>query len=552
MAKLAAEHGIPFLAFRAVSDGGGDPLVASAIIGFPVQFLIYQQLAADNAADVAIEFLDRWSPAQLSVSPAQAVVRFGKQQQFTAPRSRVRRAPASCGACRSPAAARSTRTASTPRRSSRPLIRTVHVVATSAADGSVAGRRDGEPARERRHTETPRARPSSDTVRRVSLSETSALALSRPTAPSLRGVERLRPTGLPQLLRARARAGRRGRRARGGPRRARSSRASARAARREAAQRRAVRIAVRALGRLKGPFAKLGQFGAVRLDVLPAEVTDELKTLRDRVPPLPFERIRAVVESELGAPLERAFAAFDREPLGAASIAQAHRARAAERRAGRGEGAVPVARGVARDRSADRALAGAAGAARAARAAAPTRCSASSATGVREELDFEREARVAAEIAANLAGDASVLVPEVIASHSTRRVLTMRHHPAVAIDDRAGLARLGVAPRAVLAILARAYCAQVFDDGLFHADPHPGNLFVVDEPGAAERPRLLVRRLRPVAPARSRAAPRAAARHPRAAPADLPAFLDGMERLGAIAPGIARTSRARSARCSSA
>src|SRR5206468_6403236 len=92
------------------------------------------------------------------------------------------------------------------------------------------------------------------------------------------------------------------------------------------AQRRAVRIAVRALGRLKGPFAKLGQFGAVRLDVLPAELTEELKVLRNRVPPLPFERIRAVVESELGAPLASAFSAFEREPLGAASIAQAHRA----------------------------------------------------------------------------------------------------------------------------------------------------------------------------------------------------------------------------------
>ncbi len=157
--------------------------------------------------------------------------------------------------------------------------------------------------------------------------------------------------------------------------------------------------------------------------------------------------------------------------------------------------------------------------------------------GLRDELDFAREARAAAEIAANLANDASVVVPEVIASHSTRRVLTVRAHPAVGIADRAGLARLGVAPRAVLAILARAYCAQVFSDGLFHADPHPGNLFVIDEPGAATNPRVLFvdfglsRRLDPALRRELRGGILALLQR------DLPGFLDGMERIGAIAPG---------------
>jgi predicted unusual protein kinase regulating ubiquinone biosynthesis (AarF/ABC1/UbiB family) len=369
----------------------------------------------------------------------------------------------------------------------------------------------------------------------VSISRSSALALPPQPTPSLRGVERLRPTGLPQLVvlalallgagsflavsrAARLVPGERGRRGAAG------------------AQRRAVRIVVRALGRLKGPFAKLGQFGAVRLDVLPAEVTDELKTLRDRVPPLPFERIRAVVESELGTPLDGAFAVFEREPLGAASIAQAHRAVLPNGDpvvvkvqypwlAASLEADLRIARWLFRWGSARRAGGGAGALFR------------EFGNGLREELDFEREARVAAEIAANLAGDAAVLVPEVIASHSTRRVLTMRHHPAVPIDDRAGLARLGVAPRDVLAILARAYCAQVFDDGLFHADPHPGNLFVVDEPGAAERPRLLFvdfglsRRLDPALRRELRLGIYALLQQ------NLPAFLDGMERLGAIAPG---------------
>jgi predicted unusual protein kinase regulating ubiquinone biosynthesis (AarF/ABC1/UbiB family) len=301
------------------------------------------------------------------------------------------------------------------------------------------------------------------------------------------------------------------------------------------AERIAARRIARALGRLKGPFAKLGQFGAVRLDVLPAEFTDELKVLRDRVPPLPFARIRAVVEGELGAAIESAFAEFDPQPLGAASIAQAHRARLPN-----GDPVVVkvqypwLAASLETDLRIAHWLVGWGSGRRGSGGDALFR---EFGAGVREELDFAREARVAAEIAANLAGDASVLVPEVIASHSARRVLTVRHHPAVAIDDRAGLARLGVAASSVLAILARAYCAQVFDDGLFHADPHPGNLFVVDELGAAAHPRLLFvdfglsRRLDPALRRELRGGILALLQR------DVPAFLDGMERIGAIAPG---------------
>jgi predicted unusual protein kinase regulating ubiquinone biosynthesis (AarF/ABC1/UbiB family) len=369
----------------------------------------------------------------------------------------------------------------------------------------------------------------------VSLSRSSALALSRPAEPSLRGVERLRPIGIPQVLAlARAALGMGAELALG---RTAHALFGARAADfASAAERRALRRLVGALGQLKGVFAKLGQFGAIRLDVLPEEITSALKSLRDRVPPLPFARIRAVVESELETPLERAFAEFDETPLGAASIAQAHRARL--------PGGEPVvvkvqypwlAASLAADLRIARWLV-VWGSARRGRGVADVLFR-EFGQGLREELDFEHEARVAAEIAANLAGDGAVLVPEVIATHSARRVLTMRHHPAVAIDDRNGLARLGVAPRAVLEILARAYCTQVFTDGLFHADPHPGNLFVVDEPSAAEHPRLLFvdfglsRRLDPALRRELRQGIHALLRR------DVPAFLDGMERLGAIAPG---------------
>ena len=312
--------------------------------------------------------------------------------------------------------------------------------------------------------------------------------------------------------------------------------ARGRAARRRAFDARAAARLAATLGSLKGPFAKAGQFAANRHDLLPASVTTPLAELRDRVPPLPFPQVRAAVEGELGAPLETLFSEFDPEPLGAASIAQVHRAR------------LPGGEAVAvkvqypwleASLSADLAWVGLAARVFARRGAAVDRerLVAEFAAGLREELDFTREARVAAEIAQNLAHDPRVVVPRVLASHSSRRVLSMSYAPAVRVDDRAGLARLGVAPRAVLEILARAYAKQVFVDGLFHADPHPGNLFVLDEPGAAAQPRLLFvdfglsRRLDPVLRREMRLGIYALLQRNPAA------FLDGMERMGMIAPG---------------
>ncbi len=108
-----------------------------------------------------------------------------------------------------------------------------------------------------------------------------------------------------------------------------------------------------------------------------------------------------------------------------------------------------------------------------------------------DELDFRAEARAASEIAENLADDPGIRVPTIVPSHSGRRVLTMHYHPCVGIADREGLDKLGVDPAQVLEIVARAYARQIFADGLFHADPHPGNLFVLDEEGADENPRVL-------------------------------------------------------------
>ena len=300
----------------------------------------------------------------------------------------------------------------------------------------------------------------------------------------------------------------------------------------------AIRRIVATLGELKGAFVKAGQFAAVRLDLVPPEAQPLLTSLRDRVPPRPLAEIRAVVEAELGGSLEDHFAAFEPAPLGAASIAQVHRARLHD--------GTPVAvkvqypwlsRSLRADLAWLRFLLRRLG--RGGGRFDAERLFEEFARGMAEELDFEREADSARAIAGNLASDDQIVVPEVHPDFSTRRVLTMTYHPCVPLTDAAGLAELGVAGADVVAIVARAYAKQVFVDGRFHADPHPGNLFVLDEPDAARRPRVLFvdfglsRTLEPELRGEIRKAMYALMQR------DAAAFVAGMERMEMIAPGAA-------------
>lgn len=296
----------------------------------------------------------------------------------------------------------------------------------------------------------------------------------------------------------------------------------------------------RLLGTLKGAFAKAGQFAAIRHDILPAEASQPLAELRDRVPALPLAQLLPLLRSELGPSAASASMTIDPHPIGAASIAQAHRARLAD-----GSEVVIkiqypwIAEASPRDlrvlRRLGRALLRLSG--RHPDAVDFDRLFDEFANGLTQELDFAAEARAAAEIADNLADLPGVVVPTIHPELSTRRVLTMSFEPCVRVDDRAGLARLGVRAADVLQILAHAYAKQVFLDGLFHADPHPGNLFVLETPDAAKRPRVLFvdfglcRRLSPELRSAMRQGIYAVLQR------DLDAFLARMDDMDMIAPG---------------
>jgi ubiquinone biosynthesis protein len=300
---------------------------------------------------------------------------------------------------------------------------------------------------------------------------------------------------------------------------------------REARRVRLARRLARTFGRLRGPFAKLGQFASLRVDGVAPEVREALEPLRDRVPPIPFHWIRAEIEAQLGAPLPALFAAIDPEPLGAASIAQVHAAVLPDGR--------PVAVKVqypwlARSLPSDLALLRLGARAVFGRRAATAPWLDEFAKGLAQELDFVREAEVAREIAANLSDEPNVVVPRVVASHSRARVLTVERLPAVPL---AALDAHGIPRRLVLETIVRAYARQIFEHGVFHADPHPGNLFVIDEPEAKHSPRVLfvdfglAGRLDPALVRELRAGILALLRR------DLDAFVAGMARIGAVAPG---------------
>ncbi len=235
-----------------------------------------------------------------------------------------------------------------------------------------------------------------------------------------------------------------------------------------------------------GPsFIKLGQALSIRADLIGETLAADLAALQDRLPPFPGEQARRTVETELGQPIAALYRAFDDRPVAAASISQVHFAETIEG----GEVAVKVLRpgieaAFARDldlfvwlaRLAERTQP-------ALRRLKPVAVVETLAETVRQEMDLRLEAAAASELRANFAGDPGFRVPLVDWQRTGRRVLTLERVGGIRVDDRAGLLAAGHDIHALMANAAGAFFNQVFRDGFFHADLHPGNLFI-DASGA--------------------------------------------------------------------
>ncbi|HET9821197.1 MAG TPA: AarF/UbiB family protein [Burkholderiaceae bacterium] len=234
-----------------------------------------------------------------------------------------------------------------------------------------------------------------------------------------------------------------------------------------------------ALEELGPAFVKLGQILAGRADLLGPEWTAEFAKLHSRVPPVPFEALRPQLREDLGGEPEAVFARFDTEPLAAASIAQVHRARLHDGT----EVVVKIRRpGIVEVIEADlRLLERAAGVAEqdwpALKPYRPRQLVREFARSLRRELDLAGECRNAERIAANLAALPEVVIPRVHWACTGERVNVQDFIDGVPGEDLERIAREGFDRQLLARRGARAVLKMIVEDGFFHADPHPGNVF---------------------------------------------------------------------------
>ena len=237
-----------------------------------------------------------------------------------------------------------------------------------------------------------------------------------------------------------------------------------------------------AIIRAGGLFIKVGQLISILSNFLPPEFRRELEGLQDRLPPHPFDEIVARIRAELGRSPEDVFTELDSTPVATASLAQVHVARLPDGR----KVAVKVQHenieAIARaDLVAVRriiALVQRVTGLRGLEAYHPE-----ISQMIAEELDFSREAVNLETISRQFAGDGSVRCPAVIGDLCTRRLLVTTFMEGTKVTDFAGLAARGFERRAVAERVVTAYCRMIFVNGTYHADPHPGNIFVANDGG---------------------------------------------------------------------
>lgn len=239
-----------------------------------------------------------------------------------------------------------------------------------------------------------------------------------------------------------------------------------------------VRLAFEELG---PTFIKFGQILSSRPDLLPPDFIREFSKLQDKVPPFPFEDAKTLIETQLGQPLTKLFESFEEKPLAAASLAQVHRART---KAGE-EVAVKVQRPGIEDiietdirilhdlaTLAERHLPES-------KYYEPVRIVDEFARTIRRELDFVREGRNIDRFRKYFAGDETVYIPKVYWDLTAPKVLTMEYICGIKVSDLEQLEAAGMDRRMIAINGANLILKEIFEFHFFHADPHPGNIFVL-------------------------------------------------------------------------
>jgi ubiquinone biosynthesis protein len=249
-----------------------------------------------------------------------------------------------------------------------------------------------------------------------------------------------------------------------------------------------LRLALVELGPI---FVKFGQILSTRRDLLPGDVADELSLLQDQVPPFPGSQARAAVEAALGAPIATLYKSFDETPLASASIAQVHAAELPDSH----QVVVKVLRPGLHARIADDvALLRALGelAQRwhpAADKIRPRDIVAEIESTLNHELDLQREGANASLLRRNFLTGEDLIVPEVYWSHTKESVLTLERVRGIGVDDLEALDAAGIDRMALAEKGVRVFYTQVFRDNFFHADAHPGNIWV--DATRKENPRFI-------------------------------------------------------------